>query len=83
MEFVEILNDKEIEVSVWERCAGETLACGTGACASVVAAALAGKTGKHVLVHLPGGNLDIQWGDDDHILMRGPAKTIFEGKYLL
>jgi diaminopimelate epimerase len=83
VEFVEIINDKEIEVSVWERGAGETLACGTGACASVVAATLAGKTGKHVLVHLPGGNLDIQWGEDNRILMRGPAVTVFEGKYLL
>jgi diaminopimelate epimerase len=81
VEFVNVLNDKEMEVLVWERGAGETLACGTGACASVAAAVLANKTSRRVLVHLPGGNLDIEWGEDRHILMRGPAKTVFEGKY--
>ncbi len=81
VEFVKILNDKEIEVLVWERGAGETLACGTGACACVAAASLAGKTQKRVLVHLPGGDLDIEWGEDQRILMRGPAKNVFEGKY--
>jgi diaminopimelate epimerase len=70
-------------VVVWERGAGETLACGTGACASVVAANLAGKTGRRVLVKLPGGNLDIEWNEDDHILMRGPAEKVFEGAYQL
>src|SRR3989339_187626 len=78
VEFVQILNEKEIEVSVWERGAGETLACGTGACASVVAANLAGKVGKRVLVHLPGGNLDIEMIEDNHILMRGPAEKVFQ-----
>ncbi|MFC1568244.1 diaminopimelate epimerase [Candidatus Margulisiibacteriota bacterium] len=80
VEFVKVLNDKEIEVLIWERGAGETLACGTGACACVVAASLAGKTGKRVLVHLPGGNLDIEWSEDGHVLMRGPAEKVFEGK---
>ncbi|MBU0671935.1 MAG: diaminopimelate epimerase [Candidatus Margulisbacteria bacterium] len=83
VEFVRVLNEKELEVLVWERGAGETLACGTGACASVAAAILDGKTGKRVLVHLPGGNLDIEWAEDKHILMRGPAEKVFEGKYLL
>ena len=83
VEFVKVLNDKELEVIVWERGAGETLACGTGACASVMAANLAGKIKKRALVHLPGGNLDIELGDDQHILMRGPAKSVFEGKYSL
>ena len=81
VEFVQILNEKEIEVSVWERGAGETMACGTGACASVVAANLAGKVGRRVLVHLPGGNLDIEMIEDNHILMRGPAEKVFEGNY--
>jgi diaminopimelate epimerase len=83
VEFVQVLNDQEIKVVVWERGAGETLACGTGACASVVAANLAGKTGRRVLVKLPGGNLDIEWNEDDHILMRGPAEKVFEGAYQL
>ena len=81
VEFVKVLNDRELEVMVWERGAGETLACGTGACASVVAASLAGKIKKRAVVHLPGGNLDIEWGEDKRVLMRGPAKTVFEGKY--
>jgi len=81
VEFVKVLNDKEIEVIVWERGAGETLACGTGACAAVAAAAGAGKTGRRVLVYLPGGSLDIEWLEDGHLLMRGPAEKVFEGKF--
>ncbi len=83
VEFVRVINDKEIEVAVWERGAGETLACGTGGCASVVAATLAKKIGRRAVVHLPGGDLDIEWGEDGHVLMRGPARTVFEGKYYL
>jgi diaminopimelate epimerase len=83
VEFVKVLNDREIDVIVWERGVGETLACGTGACASVVAANLAGKTGRRVLVHLPGGSLDIEWNEDNHVLMRGPAEKVFEGEYNL
>lgn len=84
VEFVKIINDKEIEVKVWERGAGETLACGTGACAAVVAAHKAGKCGRRVLVRLPGGELEVEWqSEDDHILMRGPAEFVFEGKYHL
>jgi diaminopimelate epimerase len=52
-------------------------------CASVVAASLLGKIGKRALVRLPGGNLDIEWGEDKHILMRGPAEKVFEGKYYI
>lgn len=83
VEFVEVLNDKEIEIGVWERGAGETLACGTGACAAAVASHLSGKTGRRVIAHLPGGNLDIEWGQDNHVLMRGPAEKVFEGKFEL
>jgi len=79
VEFVQVMNDKEISVKVWERGAGETLACGTGACASVVAASLNGLTGKKVAVHLPGGDLGIEWASDNHIVMRGPAEKVFEG----
>lgn len=83
VEFVKVLNDSEIEILVWERGAGETLACGTGACAAAVAAHLAKGVGRTVKVHLPGGILDIEWQDDDHVLMTGPAETVFEGKYYL
>jgi diaminopimelate epimerase len=83
VEIVKALNDKELEVLVWERGVGETLACGTGACASLVTANLAGQVGKRAIVHLPGGNLDIEWAEDNHVLMRGPAEKVFEGKYHL
>jgi diaminopimelate epimerase len=83
VEFVQVLNDKEIEILVWERGAGETLACGTGACASLVAAALAKKTGRRAVAHLPGGDLEVEWNEENHVLLRGPAKKVFEGKYEL
>ncbi|MFH2033516.1 MAG: diaminopimelate epimerase [Candidatus Margulisiibacteriota bacterium] len=84
VEFVRVLEKNEIEVLVWERGAGITLACGTGACASLAAAVLSGRTDRRAVVHLPGGNLDIEWQDSDgHLIMRGPAATVFEGKYYL
>jgi diaminopimelate epimerase len=83
VEFVKIKSDSEIEVLVWERGAGETLACGTGACASMVAANLAGKVGRQVKVLLPGGTLKVEWQDDNHVLMTGPVESVFEGKYYL
>jgi len=83
VEFVKVINDKEIEVVVWERGAGETLACGTGACACVTAASMLGKTGKRVIVNLPGGKLDVEWTEDQHILLRGPVEKVFEGTYEL
>ena len=67
-------NKEEITVRVWERGAAETLACGTGACASAVAAHLNGLTGRSVTVHLPGGELHINWDEkDNHVYMTGPA----------
>jgi diaminopimelate epimerase len=60
VEIVEVINEKEIKISVWERGVGKTLACGTGAAATVVASVLNGKTGRDVLVHLPGGNLEVE-----------------------
>lgn len=83
VEFARVINDKEIEVAVWERGAGETLACGTGACAAMVASSLAGRIGRRAVVHLPGGDLDIEWSEDKHVLMRGPVEIVFEGKYYL
>lgn len=82
-EFVQILNDHEINMRVWERGSGETLACGTGACASVAATYLNRRTGSDVLVHLRGGDLIIEIGDDGHIYMTGPATTVFEGEITL
>jgi diaminopimelate epimerase len=84
VEFVKVISKTEIEIIVWERGAGVTLACGTGACASVVAANLAGLTGRKVLVHLPGGDLNIEWQEsDDHVLMSGPAEAVFTGQWPL
>lgn len=77
--FVKVCNQGEIIVRTWERGAGETLACGTGACACVVAAVLNNKTGRNVEVHLPGGDLRIEWTGDNRVMMTGPAAEVFEG----
>ena len=81
VEFIELIDKNNIKMRVWERGAGETLACGTGACASVVACNLNGYTDKNVTVELLGGNLNIDWSNkDNHVYMTGPATTVFEGK---
>lgn len=81
IEFINVIDDKTLKMRVWERGAGETLACGTGACASVVAAILNGYTKRDVTVHLLGGDLKIKWDENDnHVYMTGPATTVFEGK---
>ena len=79
-EFVKVIDDRTLEMRVWERGSGETWACGTGACASVVAACLNGycKKGEDVTVHLRGGDLVISYTDDT-VIMTGPATTVFEG----
>jgi diaminopimelate epimerase len=79
--FVKVCDSSEIVVRSWERGAGETLACGTGACACVVASVLNNKTGRNVLVHLPGGDLRVEWMGDNRVLMTGPAEEVFEGEY--
>ncbi len=80
-EFVQILNPDEINMRVWERGSGETLDCGTGTCASVVAGVLNGYTGDHVLVHLLGGDLEIFYDKENNtVWMTGPAATVFEGE---
>ena len=79
VEFVQIINKNNIKVRVWERGAGETLACGTGACAATVASGLNGYTDANVTVELPGGKLEVEWGKDNHIYMQGPATKVFEG----
>lgn len=79
-EFVRIRDRKNIDMRVWERGAGETFACGTGACASAAAAILNGLTEDEVTVRLQGGELKIRWDrENGHVFMTGPAETVFEG----
>lgn len=79
VEFIRVRSRGELDFAVWERGAGVTLACGTGACAAVAAAARTGRTGREVLVHLPGGDLSIEWRQNNHIFMTGPAVEVFRG----
>ncbi|MBI5231355.1 MAG: diaminopimelate epimerase [Coriobacteriales bacterium] len=79
VEFAQVLDDERIRLRVWERGVGETLACGTGACATVVAAALTFRAGREAVVELPGGELAIRWAEDGHVYMTGPATEVFEG----
>jgi len=79
VEFIEIISRREIRMRVWERGAGETMACGTGASAVAVAASLKGLTDRDVTVHLRGGDLSIEWASDNHVYMTGPAVEVFEG----
>jgi len=83
VEFVEVVNEQEIHFRVWERGSGVTQACGTGACAAVVASVLNGHTtkGKETIVHLAGGDLIIKWQEDDRVFMTGPAETICDGTF--
>jgi diaminopimelate epimerase len=80
VQFVQVCNNSEIVLRTWERGAGMTLACGTGACAAVVAAVLNEKTGKRVHVHLAGGDLLVEWIGDNRVMMTGPAEEVFEGE---
>lgn len=83
VEFIQVLNRDEVIMKVWERGAGETMACGTGACATAVACVLNGLTGRKVTVHLKGGDLFIEWAEDNHVYMTGPAAEVFNGDYPL
>lgn len=79
-EFIEVISRNKIKMRVWERGSGETLACGTGACASVVAAVLNGLTERKTTVELLGGELTIEWNEsDNHVYLTGSATTVFEG----
>ncbi|MDR3564865.1 MAG: diaminopimelate epimerase [Negativicutes bacterium] len=82
VEFVQVLNQTELRMRVWERGAGITMACGTGACATLVAAAVNNKSGRQATIHLDGGNLEVEWGMDGHIYMTGPAVEVFRGEFL-
>jgi diaminopimelate epimerase len=79
VEFIEIISGKEIKMRVWERGSGETMACGTGACAAAVASNIKGLTGGNVTIHLLGGDLLIERASDNHVYMTGPAVEVFEG----
>lgn len=84
VEFVEVLDRMRLKVRVWERGAGETLACGTGACASVVASVLNDLTERQVSVQLEGGELTVLWSrEDGRVYMTGPAETVYDGEILI
>ena len=78
--FAQVLAPDRIRVRVWERTAGLTLACGSGACATLVNAARRGLTGRHATVVVDGGELEIEWRADGHVLMTGPATVAFQGR---
>ena len=81
-EFIQVVSRDYLKMKVWERGAGATLACGTGACASLVAAVLNDKSDRQATLELPGGNLTIEWSEaDNHIYMTGPAQRVFSGKW--
>ena len=81
IEFAQIVDRHNIKMRVWERGAGETLACGTGACATAVACQINGLTERKVNIELLGGNLEIEWNEEDnHVYMTGPAVTVFDGE---
>jgi diaminopimelate epimerase len=79
VEFVKVV-DGRIHMRVWERGVGETMACGTGACAALVASSLAGRTGRRAEIVFPGGVLGVDWRDDDHAFLTGPAVCVYDGE---
>ena len=80
-EFIQIISRTEFIMRVWERGSGETMACGTGACAAAVAAALAGRTERTVTAHLRGGDLKLEWSENGDVFMTGPAAEVFSGDW--
>jgi diaminopimelate epimerase len=79
-EFIQVVSPTELNMRVWERGSGETWACGTGACAAAVAAILNNKSERRVTIHLRGGDLEIEWREEDkHVYMTGAAEEVFEG----
>lgn len=81
IEFARVNADGNVRMRVWERGSGITLACGTGACATAVAAALTGRTGRESTVEMDGGSLHISWDEtDNHVYMTGPATFVFDGE---
>jgi len=80
-EVVRVLDRQQIEARVWERGVGETLACGSGACAITVAAQLHGYVDNKVDIKLPGGILEVEWDGAGEVLLSGPAETVFSGEW--
>lgn len=83
IEFAEVTAPNIIRTRVWERGSGITMACGTGACATAVAAARTGRCGRKCSILMDGGQLDIEWQADNHVMLSGPAEFVFEGEILL
>jgi len=82
VEFVEVLSETLVRQRTWERGSGETWACGTGASAVCVAGVLAGRTRRRILNHLLGGDLELEWNQqNDHVYMTGPAEEVFQGEW--
>ncbi|MBU4273372.1 MAG: diaminopimelate epimerase [Planctomycetes bacterium] len=79
--FVQVESPSEVIMRTWERGSGATLACGTGACAVCVAGVLTGRTDRTLLVHLPGGDLELNWADDNHVHLTGEAVEVFHGQW--
>ena len=79
--FVEVHSTGEVTMRTWERGSGITLACGTGASAVCVAGVLTGRTERAVLAHLPGGDLELEWSENGHVFMTGPATEVFSGEW--
>jgi diaminopimelate epimerase len=82
VEFVKVNRPDDVTIRVWERGSGETMACGTGACAVCVAGALTGRTHRKLTAHLRGGDLELHWSEaDNHVFMTGPAVEVFQGEW--
>ncbi|NLC69865.1 MAG: diaminopimelate epimerase [Desulfuromonadaceae bacterium] len=81
VEFVEVVSRSEVKQRTWERGSGETLACGTGACAVTVAGFLNGLTDRRIRNHLLGGDLELEWAESGEVYMTGPAVQVFEGDF--
>jgi diaminopimelate epimerase len=83
VEFVEVIARDELRMRVWERGSGETLACGSGACAVLAAAVLTGRADPRALVHLRGGDLQVEWErDQNRVFLTGDAQFVFKGELL-